>query len=422
MSTKVKSNSIIPKIELISIGNEILHGWTVNTNASWLAQHLSLLGLSVGWITTIPDAEQEIISALQTAKQRADVILSTGGLGPTPDDITKNALCKFFNTEMILHEQTLTKIKKIFEGRNLIMPEINRNQAMVPGSADLIDNPFGSAPGLLFKKDNKLIIFLPGVPMEMKAIYETHLITLLKDHLALPGIRTVIMRTTGLAESKVYEMLENTLKTYPQFQVSFLPKSSGVDIRVNYVSERLESPNILDSFCENMRKDLKDYIYAETEKELPEIVGMLLRERSLTLALAESFTGGLISDWITNTPGSSAYFLGSTVTYSNESKLKLLHVSQKTLQKFGAVSQETALEMVQGVKKLFKTDCAISSTGIAGPGGATPTKPVGLCFLGAICKDKVTVKQFNFGKNRRFTKERGTAAGLELMRRLILDL
>ena len=410
------------KAEIITIGNEILSGWTLNTNAYWIAQKCNDIGLAVHWMTTIADAEDEIKAALNTASARADVILCTGGLGPTPDDITKKTIASYFESDLVLDEVVLNHVYKIFEGRNIRMPEINRNQALVPEMAKIIFNPVGTAPGLLFERPNQLFFFMPGVPKEMKTMIESDILSLIKSKFQLPDFKTYLLRTTGIAESRLFEKLESTLDMYTDIPVSFLPKITGVDIKFRIDAR---SPNLQersDRFRDDLKKNVNKYIYAEQEIELQEKIGTLLRKNSLTLAVAESFTGGLISDWLTDIPGSSDYYLGSVTSYSNESKVRDLGVSPDTLKKFGAVSEQVALEMVTGVQKLFGSDCAIASTGIAGPGGATETKPVGLCFLSSANKNKTFVKKFNFGPNRRINKERGAIAGLESLRRLLLDI
>jgi len=414
-------NKII-KAELISIGNELLSGITVNTNASWLGRKLAESGIEVNWVTTVTDTPSEIESALQISLERADVIISTGGLGPTPDDLTRQAIGRFFNTNLILHEGTLEKIKKIFEGRNLIMPEINQVQAMVPEAANLIPNPTGTAPGLELVKDGKIFYFLPGVPLEMKLMVEQVILEKLKTRFTLQTIPGHLFRTTGLPESKVYEKIADILNRYPEFQVAFLPKSSGIDIRLKNFNFTSEAERKFGDCLHEIKSSLDKYIYTEVEATLPEIIGRILTEKKMTLSIAESFTGGLVSDWITNVPGSSLYFLGSVITYSNFSKIKQLKVSVRTLESVGAVSEQCAQEMVVGAQKLFRTTCAIATTGIAGPTGATDSKPVGLCYLAALSGEEVRVRQFNFGKDRRTNKERGTAAALELLRRMLLRI
>ena len=408
--------------EIISIGNELLSGLTVNSNSSWIAKKLTDIGVSVNWITTIADITEEIEFALKTACSRADIILCTGGLGPTPDDITKNTVCKFFQTKLVLHQPTLENVIQIFKRRNIKMPEINRGQAMVPENAKIISNKLGTAPGLLFTRQKRTYAFMPGVPKEMKSMIDPEIINILKKTYKLIPFQTHLIRTTGIAESTLFEKLNPIFEKYPDIAVSYLPKFTGVDICLKYHSadeSKIANVKKLSALC---RETIGSYIYTEKEKELQEILAVQLKKRSLTLAVAESITGGLIADRITDVPGSSAYFLGSVITYSNKSKIDQLQVAPETLTKYGAVSEQTVKEMVSGIQKLFQSNCAIASTGIAGPTGATETKPVGLCYLAAACNDKIIARKYNFGKDRRINKERGTTAGLELLRRLLLDI
>jgi len=410
------------KAEIISIGNEILAGWTLNTNAHWIATKCNDIGLAVHWITTIADTEEEIKTALKSASLRADVILCTGGLGPTPDDITKKTIASYFETELVLDEKVLKHVLKIFEGRNMRMPEINRNQALVPKTARIIPNSRGTAPGLLFEEENKLYFFMPGVPGEMKQMIVSDILSTIKSYFSLPYFEAHLIRTTGISESRLFEKLESTLEQYDDISVSFLPKITGVDIKFRIDNNSAGLQKRAMQFLSALKKSVAKYIYAEEEIDLQEKIGNLLQINNLTLAIAESFTGGLISDWITDIPGSSDYFLGSVTCYSNESKVRELGVSENTIKNFGAVSEQVALEMTIGIQKLFGSDCAIASTGIAGPGGATESKPVGLSYLSCIYKDQKFVKKFNFGTNRRTNKERGTMAALESLRRLLLKI
>ena len=407
------------KAEILTIGNEILSGWTMNTNAHWLALQLHTIGLPVGWMTTIADLPDEIIRALEAASKRADVIVCTGGLGPTPDDITKKTIAGFFGTELIQDDETLDHVLKLFESRQIKMPEINRNQALVPASARLMHNPLGTAPGLIFEENKHLFFFMPGVPREMKKMVRDHVQQEITRFFKLPPLDMFILRTTGIPESRLFENLEDILNKYEDISVSFLPKITGVDIKLKIATVPEEPHRRALELLALIKKTIGKYIYTETESDLSEVIGRILLDQNLTLAVAESFTGGLISDWLSNVPGCSRYFQGSVIAYSNESKVRELGVSRDTLNRFGAVSEQTAREMVQGVQRLFKTDCAVASTGIAGPGGATAEKPVGLCYLAAVCHENVFVKKFNFGGERMSNKERGAMAALEALRRLI---
>jgi nicotinamide-nucleotide amidase len=376
------------------------------------------INIRTGWISTISDQPEEIIHALAQAGKRADIIIATGGLGPTPDDLTKKALATFFKTELVLHQETLDRIKHIFEGRGMIMPDTNKSQAMLPASAKIIPNKFGTAPGLEFRQDDRVYFFLPGVPHEMKSLISDYVLDSVK-HMYFPPARDFhIFRTNGLPESKLYETIQNLLdRAGGDYEIAFLPKSSGVDIRIKSNPGQKISPD----FLQQIRKLLKTSIYSENEQTLPEILAHTLIRAKLSLALAESFTGGAISDWISDIPGCSAYYLGSVISYSNQSKIQHLGVSEKTLDKHGAVSDATAREMAMGVQERFSSDCAIASTGIAGPSGATPGKPVGLCYLAACVHDRVEIRKYNFGNDRRINKERGAAAGLALLLRILTD-
>jgi nicotinamide-nucleotide amidase len=373
-------------------------------------------------MTTIADTEDEIKAALSVASNRAQIVLCTGGLGPTPDDITKRTITSFFKTDLVLDKKTLNHVLKLFEKRNIEMPAINRDQALVPKIAKIIQNPIGTAPGLLFEKPNQLFFFMPGVPREMKQMIQKDILASIKSYFKLPDIHTYILRTTGIAESRLFEKLENTLEKYEDIPLSFLPKITGVDIKLKIANTTADIHQRTENLLSEIKQILQKYIYSYEEKELQEKIGEILLSKNLTLAIAESFTGGLISDWITDVPGSSDYFLGSVTSYSNASKIRELGVSKETLKKYGAVSKQTAQEMSSGVQNLYGSDCSISSTGIAGPDGATAKKPVGLCYISAIYREKIFVKEFNFGTNRRINKERGAMAGLESLRRMLLDI
>lgn len=409
------------KAEIISIGNEVLAGYTVNTNATFISQQLLSIGLPVSWVTTIHDEHHEIKKALTNAAQRAQVVLVTGGLGPTPDDITKNTVCDFFGVGMRTDESTLQHVLQFLESRNIKPTELNKAQAQIPDCDLVIPNSVGTAPCLVFHREGTHFFFMPGVPGEMERMVQDHILNYLKTNLNLIPVHTVLLRTTGIPESRLYEKLQSTLNAYPDIELSFLPRYIGVDLRFRIISEKSSDKKRLEELISAIQAIVGSYIFSTDQQELEEVLGSLLSRRNLTLSVVESFTGGLISDWITNVPGSSAYFTAGLITYSNASKIDLVQVSLKTLKTHGAVSAQTALEMVQGVQNKFSTHCAISTTGIAGPGGATETKPVGLCYVAARFGQKEVVKEFRFGSERLINKKRGAIAGMELLRRLILD-
>ncbi len=408
--------------EILSIGNELLAGTTINTNAAYLAKQLHSIGIETKWITVIADENETILKALQTAIERAQVVISTGGLGPTPDDITKRALCQFFDVALVFNEQVFADVQDFLNKRQMELNEVNRQQAVIPECQRVLRNKRGTAPGLYFNKEDTHFFFLPGVPHEVYYLTEKEILPLLKELFHLEPITTYLLRTTGIPESRLMDKIGDLVEKYSEFRLAFLPRFRGVDLRFTLPAELKQNNKAFYNFIDQVRKRLQKYIFTEDEQEIEEVLGQLLKERKLTLSIAESFTGGLIGDLITNVSGSSAYFLGGVISYSNESKETILGVKADTLQKHGAVSEETVLEMVTGVQKLFNSDCAIASTGIAGPTGATPGKPVGLCYLAACSGKKCVTKKFQFGNDRLMNKRRGAIAGLELLRRLLLDI
>ncbi|MEJ2053030.1 MAG: competence/damage-inducible protein A [Calditrichaceae bacterium] len=410
------------RAEIISIGNEVLAGHTVNTNAAYISTKVGLIGLPVNWITTISDDHDEIIFALETANNRADVVLVTGGLGPTPDDITKASICEFFETQLVKNDKVLQHVQSLLQHRGLSLLESNIGQAYVPEKADILPNPIGTAPGLAIEKSGAYFFFMPGVPAEMKQLIDDQVIPYIRKKLKLPTLHNRLLRTTGIAESRLYELLKDILDKYKEFPMAFLPRHIGVDLRFRLLSDDAKTLNVFNKMVDEVRQKAAKYIFTEDHIELEEALGKILREQKFSLSCAESFTGGLIGDLVTNISGSSDYFIGGVVTYSNQSKMNLLNVKQETLKQFGAVSAETAGEMVRGVQQIFRSDCAAATTGIAGPTGGTDIKPVGLCYIAARFGDKESVKEFHFGRDRIINKRRGATAALELLRRLVLNI
>jgi nicotinamide-nucleotide amidase len=405
---------------IISIGNELLNGKTLNSNATYIGGALYKIGIPAHKIITIGDNIDEITRSLKQAMQESDVIIVTGGLGPTHDDITRKAVAEFFHSELIFNESIMNKIEERFKKRGMKMPKVNRNQALVPDNAELMDNPVGTAAGLLFKQGGKFVFVMPGIPAEMQAIMSGSVIPFLKENCELKDIQVHSYRTTGIAESKIYEMCKDLFDNYPAFEIAFLPKYISVEIRIAVGgSHSVEDYSL---FEKELHRRIGKYIYSEEQQELAEVVGDLLERRGFTIAVAESCTGGLIQDKLTNVSGSSEYFMGGITAYSNKSKVKELGVKEATLEQFGAVSDKVALEMAMGMKLAFQTDFALSTTGIAGPAGATETKPVGLVFIALAAPGKVISKKFVFGNNRRLNKEAGAQAALEMLRRELLNL
>lgn len=408
--------------EIISIGNELLSGNTLNSNATFIARKLHETGVTVKYIQTIGDEAGVIREALAQAMGRSRIVLITGGLGPTHDDITKNVVAEFFESKLIFKEEIFQRIQKMFEKRGIPMPEVNRNQALVPEIADLMPNPVGTAPGLIFKIDKKFTFVMPGVPREMMAMVEDSVIPRLRRECPECRVAVNLFRTTGIAESAIYEKIEKDLPAFSGYEIAFLPRFTGVDLRVIRSGNELDDQDKFNKFKNILYKQVSEYIYCEEDIGLEEVLGRLLKIKKETIAVAESLTGGLIQDRITNIPGSSAYFLGGVITYSNTAKTEILDVNEETLVTHGAVSAEVAAEMARGVQKKFRSDLAISTTGIAGPTGATANKPLGLVYVGIAHHSDIITKRFEFGKDRKINKQRSAQAVLELARRVMCGI
>ena len=408
--------------EIISIGNELLNGNTVNSNATYISKKLHENGIITGYIQVVGDVTIAIRQALDLALARSDVILLTGGLGPTPDDITRTVVADYFGHKLIFDEQIYDNLKKRFARRGIPIPEVNRNQAMVPEGVELIPNRKGSAQGMIFRWKQKSVFVMPGVPMEMKGMMENTVIPKLREMCPDCRVKVDFIRSTGLAESVIYQKMDSELNQFTSYEIAFLPNFSGVDLRVVRKGEDITDNQKFKKFLKLLDDEIGDAIYAREDIELEEVLGKLLRERKLTISLAESLTGGLVQHKLTQIPGSSDYFMGGIVSYSNEAKMELLGVRESSLKKYGAVSELVAKEMAEGVRKRLGTDIGISTTGIAGPTGATATKPVGLVYLALSAKDIVIARKQIFGPDRNSVKQRSAQAALELARRYLLGL
>ena len=379
------------KAALITIGNELLSGFTVNTNASWIGLELGKIGIEITVHHTIQDNKSDIIFELEKLSKKVSAVIVTGGLGPTHDDVTASAFYSYFDDSPVFDEEYWNDLTDRFSKINYKIPDLNRNQAMKPEKGEVIQNELGSARGLHFKKGGCHFFALPGVPKEMKAMINNSVIPILKDQVRNPLITRTI-RTTGIPESALAEKINEKINIdNSQCSVAFLPKLTGVDIRLS-----CRNIKILQDMEEMLTPVIEKYVYGYDDVSLEEVVGNRLRELGLTLATAESCTGGLLGHRITGVSGSSDYYLGGVVSYNNKAKMELLGVKKQTLEKFGAVSEETVREMAQGVQSLFKSDLGISISGIAGPTGGSPEKPVGLIYIGLSSEKEVTIKKFNF--------------------------
>ena len=398
-------------VALITIGNELLSGFTVNTNASWIGLELGKIGIEITVHHTIQDNKRDIIFELEKLSKKASAVIVTGGLGPTHDDVTASAFYSYFDDSPVFDEEYWNDLTDRFSKINYKIPDVNRNQAMKPQKGEVIQNELGSARGLYFKKGGCHIFALPGVPKEMKAMINNSVIPILKDQVTNPLITRTI-RTTGIPESALAEKINEKINIdYSQCSVAFLPKLTGVDIRLS-----CRNIKIIQDMEEILTPVIEKYVYGYDDVSLEEVVGNRLRELGLTLATAASCTGGLLGHRITGVSGSSDYYLGGVVSYNNKAKMELLGVKKQTLEKFGSVSEETVREMAQGVKSLFKTDLGISISGIAGPTGGSPEKPVGLIYIGLSSEKEVTIKKFNFFRDRDSNKRISSQVALNMIR------
>ncbi|HED07993.1 MAG TPA: competence/damage-inducible protein A [Ignavibacteria bacterium] len=410
---------------IITIGDEILIGQTLNTNAADISNKLVDIQVFVKKASIVADDEGEILYEFKNCWEKNDLIIVTGGLGPTHDDVTRQCVVKFFNTELVEDPEVLDDVKKIFEKRGRKIDKINQGQALVPKIAKSIRNMLGTAPGLYIEKDEKIFVVLPGVPAEMNYMMETFVIPHLREKIG--EIKSYSLRsnllTTGIPESLLFKRLGNLKELLEGAKLAFLPNQYGVKMRITVESETEElAKNKLLEVEQKIRGRVGRYIYSRTEESLEEVVARLLTERGLTISVAESCTGGNLSNLLTNVPGASKYFERGIISYGNVSKIEILNVNEDTLNEHGAVSLQVAQQMAEGSRAISGTDIGLSITGIMGPTGATTDKPVGLVYIG-FCDEKVcTAKKFIFGENRIFNKQRTTQAALEMIRRYILGI
>jgi nicotinamide-nucleotide amidase len=403
--------------EIITVGDELLIGQVVDTNSAWIGRELNKIGVEVMRIVSVRDLRDEITAAISSAMSRADVVLMTGGLGPTKDDITKQVLCEYFGTKLVFSEEVYRNVENLLRGR-VAMNKLNRDQALVPEACTVINNRVGTASISWFERDGKVLVSMPGVPQEMKAVMTEEIIPRLSRMFVSDLIlhRTFLVR--NYAESILAEHLSDWEDSLPaSIKLAYLPKMGIIRLRLTARGKQGEGlEQRLEEECAKLKALLGNDIMDDGDRPLEEVLGEMLRQRGLTLATAESCTGGSIAARITSVPGSSDYYKGSVVAYSNEVKMNLLGVEADTLAQHGAVSEETVRQMALGVKKLLGTDCAVTTSGIAGPGGGTPEKPVGTVWIAAAYGDRVcTMKQFS-DRGREMNIERaGNNALLQLI-------
>ena len=414
------------KAEIISIGDELLIGQVINTNQAFIAEKLNSIGIPVIRMTTVGDDEPAILSAFGEATDDCDFVLVTGGLGPTHDDITRTALCKFFSTDLVVNEEALRRVRGFFERRGIAPRKINEDQALVPKSCQVVQNDHGTAPGFLFERDGRYLFAMPGVPFEMKAMVERFVLPFFAPKASDLAIVHSTLKTTGIGESFLAEQIGDVGSLFrPEdgTTLAFLPGPTGTRLRITVRAANAAAAQAqADKVEQAIRARAGKYIYAGGDEELEHVVGKLLTELHLTIAIAESCTGGLISDRVTNVSGSSQYFNRSYVTYSNESKTADLGVPAELIRNHGAVSREVAEAMALGARTRSKADIGISTTGIAGPTGGSEEKPVGLVWIGYADQAGTMAIKFHLGDERRRIKERAAQAALELLRRKLLKI
>lgn len=388
------------KAELISVGTEILLGEILNTDAQFLAEELSKIGIDVYHQTVVGDNAARLADAVNTALDRSDIVIASGGLGPTPDDITKEVISECMGEKLVLHEESLERMKSYFTRTKRVMPDNNIKQAMMPEHSIVLNNNNGTAPGCIIEKDGKAVIILPGPPSELTLMYNESV----KPYLESKSEEKLFTKTFhifGIGESSVAAELDREMKEFTNPTVAPYAKTGEVHLRLAAKAKTAEEAEKIMADTDKLICDkFGKYIYSTDDKSLPETVFEKLLEKNLVLSTAESCTGGLIAKTITDFPGSSEVFEEGYVTYSNNAKMKNLGVKKETLDAHGAVSAETAAEMAEGVKRVSGADIGVAVTGIAGPGGGTEEKPVGLVYAAICTKDGTKVKKLNLGKNR----------------------
>ena len=406
------------KLDIISIGDELLIGQTLNTNAYWISKELNTVGFTIRQQITISDAEEAILSAIEESLSNSDVILITGGLGPTKDDLTMPVLNKYFKGELTRDEKVYQHIEQLVTSRGFEMNENNQKQAIVPDNCKVIHNDHGTAPGLWFEKDNKVVVAMPGVPYEMKAMVTDIVVPLLKEKYELPEIINQMIYTQGLPESILAEKIADWETGLPTtIKLAYLPSPGRVKLRLSSTGQdRYSLQKNIDVEIEKLSLLIPQYIYSEENEDLGSVIGEWLRENKKTIATAESCTGGYIAHLITRIAGSSDYYKGSIVSYANEIKVDELSVRQSDIEEFGAVSQQVVEQMALGVQQKMNTDYAVATSGIAGPTGGTEDKPVGTVWIAVATLDGVVSKKYLFGKQREINIERAAVTALGMLK------
>jgi nicotinamide-nucleotide amidase len=405
-------------VSIVSIGDELLIGQVVNTNASWLGQTLTAAGCSVRSVVAVGDDHDAIATALRRAAKESAIVITSGGLGPTEDDLTRGTICRLLGCDLVYDNDQLARIEKRFTERGYEVNERSRRQALVPSACRVIPNEFGSAPGLSFELDGSTIYVLPGVPSEMKGIVTTRIIPeIARDR----RVERADFLVFGPTESELAHMLEDVNPLLGDgITLAYLPSPGGIRLRLLAIDSSEGVRERFESITAMIRKVVAGSLVAEEDTTLQVVLGRMLKEKGATLATAESCTGGRIGEMLTDAPGSSAYYLGGVVAYANSAKIDLLGVVPATIEREGAVSRRTAEEMAEGARRRFASTIAIATTGIAGPDGGTPEKPVGTVWIAVSSESRTVALSFSLGGERAIVRQRASAIALDMARRELL--
>lgn len=409
--------------EIITIGDEILYGQITDTNTQWISKELDKIGIKTRRKTSVGDKHGEIVNALVEAKGRVDIILLTGGLGPTKDDITKATLCEYFKTELVLNDKALEEVTEYFKKRGKELTKINWGQANLPKNCEHITNEVGSAPGMLFKEGEKNFISMPGVPHEMKLMMSKYILPRFQEEFVLPNIHHKILRTIGIGESWLSELIEDWENNLPpHIRLAYLPGLNQVRLRLTGIGEDPQKlVQEIDRQIELVTPLIEPYLFGYDRDDLQIVLGTILREKGLSIATAESCTGGYLAHLIAAVPGSSDYYLGGTIAYSNEVKINELEVPKNMLDEFGSVSEQVVIQMAKGIKNKLNADIGISLTGILGPKGGTAEKPVGTVWIACVFGENTITQKLQLGDSRDVNIMRSAIHALNLARQTVLQ-
>jgi len=409
--------------DIITIGDELLIGQTINTNAAWIGQQLSLVGIAIGRSTTISDGKQEILDCFAESINRSELVIVTGGLGPTKDDITKEVLCAFFDTELEMKEDVLLRIKEFFEKRGKEMLPSNYEQAELPKSCIVLDNFIGTASGMWFENNGRILVSIPGVPYEMKALMTEEILPRAKSYFSVKGMYHQTLMTQGIGESFLAQKIEDwENRIYKDgLSLAYLPSPGVVKLRLTSKHGNKDA-EMIDTYFKELEKEYPKYVYGRNGVTIFDVVGQLLRSKGKTLCTVESCTAGGIASAFVESPGASDFLLGGIISYSNAVKISEVGVAAETIEKFGAVSEETVIEMARGGKRKLKSDYCIAVSGVAGPDGGSEEKPVGFIWCAIAHPDGVCTRQFQFGSDRGRNLEMTALSAANVLRRVLLGL